>query len=371
MARKNILLKYGYGPDYAFLITIIILVVFGLIMLSSASSDIGKIKFNDSFFYLKRQLLYGLSFGVLGFLAGFLIPYKKWQKFATLLLGLSILGLALVFTPLGFSAGGATRWLNLGAVLFQPAELLKITSIIYLAAWLSKKKERQSSLLEGFLPFLAIMALVTGLIFMQPATTIAVVIAAASLIVYFVSGLKLRYVLGFGALMVLVLALLVSTSSYRMARIKNFLQPQNSDAQSGGFHRTQALIAIGSGEKFGVGYGNSTNKYNFLPEPIGDSIFAVVAEELGFAGAIFLIMLFIIIFIRGVMIATKCRDQFGRLTVIGFVSIITIQAVVNIGAISGLLPLTGMPLPFVSYGSSSLAVFLTMAGIIGNISRNT
>ena len=359
---KRALTRSGKGPDFIFLAAVVILVVFGLMMLSSASSDLGKIKFNDSNYYLKRQLMYGLSLGILGFLTGLLVHYKRWQKFAVPLLGISILLLALVFTPLGFKAGGANRWLNFGPILFQPAELLKITFIIYLAAWLSKKKERQSSFWEGFLPFLAVVALITGLIFMQPATTIAVVIVAASLIVYFVSGLKMRYVIGFSSVMVLVIALLVLASPYRFERIKNF---------TGGFHREQALMAIGSGGGVGVGYGNSTNKYNFLPEPIGDSIFAVIAEELGFAGAIFLITLFVIILIRGVQIAKNCRDQFSRLVVIGFISIITIQAIINIGAISGLLPLTGMPLPFVSYGSSSLAIFLTMTGIIGNISKNT
>ena len=359
---KRALTRSGKGPDFIFLAAVVILVVFGLIMLSSASSDLGKIKFNDSNYYLKRQLMYGLSLGILGFLVGLFVHYRRWQKFAVPLLGISILLLALVFTPLGFKAGGANRWLNFGPILFQPAELLKITFIIYLAAWLSKKKERQSSFWEGFLPFLAVVALITGLIFMQPATTIAVVIVAASLIVYFVSGLKMRYVVGFSSVMVLVIALLVVASPYRLERVKNF---------TNGFHREQALMAIGSGGGLGVGYGNSTNKYNFLPEPIGDSIFAVIAEELGFAGAIFLITFFVIILIRGVQIAANCRDQFSRLVVIGFISIITIQTIINVGAISGLLPLTGMPLPFVSYGSSSLAIFLTMTGIIGNISKNT
>jgi len=360
---KRALIRAGKGPDLIFLAAVVILVVFGLIMLSSASSDLGKIKFNDSNYYLKRQLMYGLGLGILGFLIGLFVHYKKWQKLAVPLLGISILALALVFTPLGFKAGGANRWLNFGQFLFQPAELLKITFIIYLAAWLSKKKERQSSFWEGFLPFLAVVALITGLIFMQPATTIAVVIVAASLIVYFVSGLKMRYVIGFSSVMVLMIALFVVAGPvYRLDRVKNL---------TSGFHREQALMAIGSGGGLGVGYGNSTNKYNFLPEPIGDSIFAVIAEELGFAGAIFLIVLFVVILIRGVQIAVNCRDQFSRLVVIGFVSIITIQAIINIGAISGLLPLTGMPLPFVSYGSSSLAIFLTMAGIIGNISKNT
>ncbi len=363
-------IKSGHAPDYVFLLTLGMLLVVGLIMLSSASSDLGKIKFNDTFYYLKHQIYYGLSLGVVGFLIAYFIPYKKWQSFAVLLLAVSIVALLLVFTPLGMRSGGATRWLNFGPLSVQPAEILKLTFIIYLSAWLtSKKKNRQTNFYEGFLPFLVISGVIAGLVILQPATTTIVILMAASLIVYFVSGAKVRYIGGIIGIGTLILAALILVTPYRFSRVTNYLNNSPDNLQTTGYHRNQALIAIGSGGLTGVGYGQSTSKYKFLPEPIGDSIFAVIAEELGFIGAVFLISLYILFFVRGLIIAKNSRDQFAKLVVIGFISIIAIQTFINIGAISGLLPLTGVPLPFVSYGGTSLAIFLTMIGIIANISK--
>jgi len=350
-----------------------------LVMLSSASSDLGKIKFNDTYYYLKHQLLYGLSLGILGFLAASLIYYRWWQKLAVPLLLLSLLALLLVFTPLGFSHAGSSRWLNLGPLSVQPAEFLKFTFIVYLAAWLSSKKERsgyrQTNILSGYLPFLIISGLVAFLILKQPSTTTVVIIMASGLLVYFTSGARLSFVLGTIFLGLIALILIISLTPYRLERvetyIKTFFGPEIADSQSQGYHLEQAQMAIGSGGLWGVGFGKSTTKFKYLPEPISDSIFAVIAEELGFVGAIILIGIFILLFIRGIMIAKNSRDQFAKLTVIGFVLIITIQAFINVAAISGLLPLTGVSLPFISYGGTSLAIFLTMAGVIVNISKYT
>lgn len=364
--------KKGHAPDYIFLSAIIILTVFGLAMLSSASSDLGKIKFNDTYFYLKHQIYYGLSLGIVGFLTGLFVYYKRWQNAAFLLLLASILTLILVFTPLGMKAGGAARWINVGPMSIQPAEILKLTFIIYLAAWLSKKKEkRRSSFIEGLLPFITISSIIVALILMQPATTTVIILMAASLIMYFVSGAKLRYILGIILLGVIGLAIVVSATPYRFNRVMNYFRNANANIQNSGYHRNQALIAVGSGGLFGVGYGQSTLKYKFLPEPIGDSIFAVIAEELGFVGSVFVIAAFVLVFIRGISIAKNCRDDFGKLAVMGFISIIAIQTFVNLGAISGVLPLTGVPLPFISYGGTALVIFLTMSGIVVNISKYT
>lgn len=362
--------KKGHAPDYPFLLAITLLLMFGFLMLSSASSDLGKIKFNDTYYYIKHQIYYGLSLGVFGFLAGYLIPYKKWQKFAIPLLLISILGLLLVFTPLGMRSGGASRWINVGPFSIQPAEILKLSFIIYLAAWLSgKKRNRQESFVEGFLPFLIMSGIIIILVVLQPATTTIAILMIASLIVYFVSGAKVRYIAGLILLGAVLLATLVSITPYRFQRVMNFINNTHSDTQAAGYHRNQALIAIGNGGMFGVGYGQSTSKYKFLPEPIGDSIFAVIAEELGFIVSVLLISFYIFIFARGITIAKQCRDQLGKLIVVGFISILAIQTFINIGAISGILPLTGVPLPFISYGGTSLAIFMTMVGIIGNISK--
>lgn len=365
--------KLGHHPDYFFFGCVLILVIFGLVMLSSASSDRGKIRFNDTYYYLKHQIYYGLSFGVLGFLLASLLHYRELQKWAFPLLILSILVVSLVFTPLGFSHTGAKRWLNIGSISLQPAEFLKFTLIVYLAAWLApfaaKKGIRQKDFLAGFIPFLIICGLVGALIIAQPSTTTFLIIMAASLIVYFVSGARLSYILGAILLGVVALSLVILlTHDYRLNRILTFLSPETAD-QSRSFHLNQSLIAIGSGGLTGVGFGKSTTKFKFLPEPMGDSIFAVIAEELGFVGGAALILIFLALILRGFMIAKNSRDQFAKLTVIGFISLIAIQTFVHVAAISGFIPLTGVPLPFISYGGTSLAVFLTMAGVIVNISR--
>lgn len=364
--------KSGHAPDYFFIALTIILVIFGIVMLSSASSDLGKIKFNDTYYYLKHQIYYGLSLGILGFLVGSFVNYKNWRLLSVGLLILSIVALALVFTSLGFKSGGANRWINLGPFSFQPAELLKLTYIIYIAAWLGNKKgNRQTSLTEGLLPFLIISGAIAILILMQPATTTIAIILLAGLIVYFVSGAKKSYISLFVIAVLLLAAVFVYSTPYRMQRIMGYLNSESADNLSAGYHRSQALIAIGVGGPTGIGFGQATTKYKFLPEPIGDSIFAVIAEEWGFVGSVIVITLFLLFFWRGLWIAKNCRDKFGRLIVIGFISIISIQTFINIGAISGLLPLTGVSLPFISYGGTSLAIFLTMTGIIVNISKYT
>lgn len=364
--------KNGHAPDYVFLSTLGILVVFGIVMLSSASSDVGKIKFNDTFYYLKHQIYYGLIPGILGFAFAAFFYYKRWQSYAFYLLLGSVAMLLLVFTPLGMHSGGATRWINIGPISLQPAELLKLTFIIYIAAWLGgKRTKRQTSFKEGYLPFLLISGFIALLIVLQPATTTVAVIMLASLIVYFMSGAKFRYIALTIVLGFLGLAMLIMITPYRAERIMNYLNPSRADVLGKGYHVEQAKIAIGSGGLGGVGFGQSTTKYKFLPEPIGDSIFAVIAEELGFAGSIFLIALFILLFTRGLLIASHCKDKFGQLTVIGIISVLALQTFINIGAISGILPLTGVPLPFISYGGTALAIFLTMMGVVVNISKHT
>ncbi len=372
--------KTGHHPDYVFISCVVLLTVFGLAMLSSASSDLGKSKFNDTYHYLKHQLFYGLIPGIIGFLIASYFYYRNWEKLAVTFLLISLVGLILVFTPLGFSHGGANRWLNIGGFSIQPAEFLKFSFIIYLAAWLSLKKgrdfHRQTSFLAGFLPFLIISGLVAFLILKQPSTTTVAIILASGLLVYFVSGARLSFVFGIIILGILGLALIIGLNAdYRSQRmmtyLKNLSQPEIIDTQAGGYHLSQSLIAIGSGGPWGVGFGKSTTKFKYLPEPIGDSIFAVIAEELGFVGTVSVILAFIVLFIKGFIIAKNSRDQFARLTVVGFISVMAIQTFIHIAAISGLIPLTGVPLPFISYGGTALAVFLTMAGVIVNISKYT
>lgn len=357
-----------HAPDYLFIVILTFLVIFGLVMLASASSDLGKIKFNDSYYYLKHQIIYGLSVGIVGFIAGTLIYYRRWEKAVTWLLLANIILLLLVFSPLGLDLKGSERWLNLGFFSFQPSELLKFTFLAYLAAWLSKSQRRSKSFLEGFLPFLILASTVGLLVFLQPSTTTAVVILAASLLVYFSAGAKWRFLIGAVVLGLIVLGFLVYTTPYRFERIIGFLNPE-ADPLGRGYHINQTLIAVGSGGLTGVGYGQSTTKLNYLPEPIGDSIFAVIAEELGFIGSLTLVVLFLMLIWRSLLVARRAPDNFGRLLAIGFASLVGLQAFINIAAATGLIPLTGIPLPFISYGGTALAIFLTMAGIVANLSR--
>lgn len=362
--------KYSHAPDYLIGLGTFFLVVFGLIILTSASSDLGQLKFGDSYFYLKHQLLYGFSVGLLGFWFASKFYYRYYQNLAVPLLIISLIMLVLIFTPLGITSGGANRWLRIGPLIFQPSELLKISFAIYLASWLSNKSHRQQSFFGGFLPFLMITGLVGVLLILQPSTSTAIIMLATALIIYFKSGAKISYII-YALFLGLTAFLVVSyLTPYRWERIKTFLNP-DANARSSSYQLNQALIAIGSGGLKGVGYGKSTTKLHYLPQPIDDSIFAIIAEELGFIGSAALILIFSAIIIRSFILSKRITDEFGQLLLVGFGSLIAIQSFMHIGSISGLIPLTGVPLPFISYGGTALAVFMTISGIIINISKYT
>ncbi|MDP1706575.1 MAG: putative peptidoglycan glycosyltransferase FtsW [bacterium] len=373
----NLKSKSGKAADPFFISLVIFLVIFGLVMLASASSELGKNEFDDSYYFLKHQILFGLSLGLIGFFLGYSVYYRFWAKLAPWLLLLNILLLILVFVPgVGTNLGtGSERWLSIGSYSFQPSEFLKLTFLIYLAAWLGKDRQRRSSkFLVGFLPFLVICGVTAILLFLQPSTTIALLIIGSGTITYFMAGAKIRFLAIAGLFAVLAMALLVISTPYRLNRVKAFFASNNLfniaiDLDGKNYHVEQALIAIGVGEWTGVGYGESAAKVSLLPEPIGDSIFAVIAEELGFIGSMFLITLFFLFVWRGLLIAKKTREPFGQLLVIGFSSIIGLQAFVHISAISGILPPTGVPLPFISYGGTALLTAMTMSGIIANVSK--
>jgi len=360
----------SHAPDYVIVFSTFFLVVFGLVMLASASSDLGQEKFGDSYFYLKHQLLYGLSFGIIGFIAASKIYYKRYQHWALFLLIVTIGFLLLIFTPIGVTSGGATRWLALGPLTFQPSELLKITFIVYLASWLSGKTERRRSFFGGFMPFLIISGIVGIILILQPSTSAAIILLGTALIVYFASGARISYIIGAIILGLAALLVISYLTPYRWERIKSFLDPA-TDTQSASYQITQARIAIGSGGLWGRGFGQSTTKLHYLPQPIDDSIFAVIAEELGFVGSAILIFAFVSLIIRSFFLSYRMNDDFGKLLLIGFGTLIAIQTFVHIGAISGLIPLTGMSLPFISSGGTALVIFMTISGIMVNISKHT
>ncbi|OGY97979.1 MAG: hypothetical protein A2855_02375 [Candidatus Liptonbacteria bacterium RIFCSPHIGHO2_01_FULL_57_28] len=363
--------RSGQHPDYLLLAVIFILVLGGLAVLSSASSDLGEIKVNDSYYYIKHQILYGLLPGLLGFVIAYFLPYRFYRKISLPFLLANLFLLTLIFTKLGVTANGASRWLTLGPVTFQPAEFLKISFILYLAAWFANPSvNRNKNISEGLLPFLIISALTAGLLLAQPATSTVVILLCAAAVIYFIAGAKWKHIGLFALAGVMVITLVTIATPYRLSRVSSFLN-RDQDSQGANYHLNQALIALGSGGIFGVGYGQSQSKVSSLPEAMDDSIFAVAGQELGFVGSGVLLALFGLLTFRLFWLARLTRDNFGKLILIGFGTIITFQAVVNVGAISGILPLTGIPLPFLSYGGTALAVFLTMGGIAANISRYT
>lgn len=355
--------------DLLIIFITITLITLGFAILASASSNIGETKFNDAYFFVKQQFVFGFGIGILAFLGGLFIPIKYFKKCALPLLLINILGLILVFTPIGADFGTANRWLDIAGVQFQPSVILQFVFILYVATWLaSKKKDRSRNALEGLIPFMIICIIISLLLIIQPSTTILIIIMSSALIIYFLAGIKVSLILWLSTITLLLIIAAILISPYRFNRIAVRFNP-NVDIRGDALHVNQAKNAVGSGGLTGVGYGNSTLKKS-LPEPFGDSIFAVIAEEFGFIGSMFFIFLYFLFVLSGFLGANKTRTDFGRLIVIGFSSIIGIQAFLHMGASSTLLPMTGIPLPFISYGGTSLIVFMAMVGLIINALRN-
>ncbi|MDD3607958.1 MAG: putative lipid II flippase FtsW [Candidatus Moranbacteria bacterium] len=361
--------KDGKKPDAAVLTIVFLLLAFGLTMIASAGVILSKTKFEDEYFFFKHQLLYGVLPGLLILYFVQKINYKWWKKVAVPFFFLALVTLILVFIPgFGTSLQGASRWLDLGPISFQPTEIMKLALILYLAVWIESRGERLKKFTEGTVPFALILGLVGFLVMKQPdmGTLGLIVIVAVSM--FFVSGVPITFLASLSVVGIFLFYLFIRLAPYRMNRILSFLDP-GIDPQGIGYQINQALIAVGTGGIFGLGLGHSRQKFNYLPEPVGDSIFAVTAEELGLIGAGFLVFLFFLLAMRGFKIARYAPDRFSQLVAIGIVCWIVFQALINIMAIIGLIPLTGIPLPFVSYGSTSMVFILTAVGILLNISK--
>lgn len=343
----------------------------GLTMIASAGVSYGNVRFDDPYYFFKQQLI-GLGVGTLLLLICERIPYALWQKLVIPIFLTAIGLLVLVFIPgFGTTVYGAARWVDLGPVSFQPSEVMKLAIIFYLAAWLSRRGERQAKdFYEGFLPFLIILLVVGFLIIKQPDTGTLGLIFCVSLAIFFVSGASLAHLFGLCLGALAFLALLIKIAPYRMQRFLVFLNPDH-DPLGAGYQMTQALLAIGSGGLIGVGLGHSRQKFNYLPEPVTDSIFAVLSEETGLLGAMFVLFLFTAFLVRGMRIARGAPDMFGKLLATGITAWVVCQAFINIAAISGLIPLTGIPLPFISFGGTSLAILMAAVGILLNVSRHS
>ncbi|MDP4007127.1 MAG: putative lipid II flippase FtsW [bacterium] len=354
-------------PDLWLLGSASALVVFGVLILASVSSSFSLERTGTAFYYLNHQLLFGLLPGLLlGFIA-YRIPLERIRKGSLIFLLFTIALLILVFLPVvGGEIKGAYRWIFVASFSFQPSELLKLSSILYLAAFLAARRTKEKG--ATFLPFVVVMGAMSLLLILQPDVSTLGIIALVGLLLYFLSGTPLWHfllMLGGG---VAALLLLIRLAPYRLSRLTTFLNPE-LDPLGKGYQIKQALIGIGSGGLTGVGLGLSFQKFGALPEPISDSIFAVFAEETGFLGALFLIFLFLAFAWRSFIVAGRMNDAFLKLTALGITLWITLQALINMGAMTGIFPLTGIPLPFISYGGSALLVELIGLGILLNISR--
>ncbi|MFA6383434.1 MAG: putative lipid II flippase FtsW [Parcubacteria group bacterium] len=356
--------------DRVLLYTTFALLIFGLIMISSAGIAYSRSHFGDSYFFFKRQLA-GVLIGLVALYFSQRIGYNYWKKISLPFFVLSIIFLILVFVPgVGTKIYGANRWLAIGPLSFQPSEMLKLSLIIYMAAWLESRGGRVKDFFEGFLPFITIVAIISFLLMKQPDMGTLGVIILTAISMFFLSGSKISHMLLMGSAGFLALAVLIKVEAYRMNRLLVFLHPE-LDPRGIGYQINQALLAIGSGGILGVGLGHSMQKFNYLPEPVGDSIFAIIGEELGLVGCVVLIALFALLAMRGLRIAKNAPDAFSRLVAAGIVSWIFFQAFINMAAISGLIPLTGIPLPFISYGGTSIVFLMVAIGILLNISKQT
>jgi len=343
-----------------------LLIFIGIFVLSSASASSSWKEFSNTFYFLRHQILMGLIPGLILAFVAFKIPLELFKKYSLSTYITSLMLTALVFLPaLGTRIGGSARWLQMGPVAFQPSELLKIGIILYFAFWLSQI-EKDSKV--PMIAFIIILIPAVLLLYLQPDTsTLALTLAIAGLM-YFAAETPWWHSLTLGGLGISGLFALISLAPYRLERLMIFLKP-GIDPMGVGYQLRQSLIAIGSGGIFGRGLGLSRQKFGFLPHAMSDSAFSILGEEAGFIGGVTLLLLFIAFLWQSLDIAKKAPNQFAKLTAVGITGWITIQAFVNIGAMTGVIPLTGMPLPFISYGGSHLIAELIGVGILLNISK--
>jgi cell division protein FtsW len=346
----------------------VILVGLGIMMIYSASSIYAAERFHDGMYFLKKQALFGLC-GIGCMLVMMRVPYSFFKRCAYPLWAVSIGLLVLVLIPgIGVRIGGAVRWLHLGPLSFQPAELAKLSVVILLAYCLAKKEnERIKEFSIGVLPHLLLVVPLCLLIVMQPDFGTCMMIVAMLFIMLFAAGIRKRFVLGLGAAGLIAAGLLIAAKGYRMERLVTFLNPWK-DPTGAGFQIVQSFLAFGSGGFLGTGIGRGTQKLLYLPEPHTDFILAVIGEEMGFIGVIFVIGLFVTIMACGIKIAMNSYDLFGTYLALGIIVLIGLQTVINMGVVMGLLPTKGMPLPFISYGGTALLVDMSCMGILLSIS---
>ncbi len=354
-------------PDFLLFTAALSLVGIGLVMVYSASSVMALAETGDPLHYLKRQLV-GVVVGIVAMLVIMQVDYRIYQRVAIAGVALAYILLVIVLLQ-GTTIAGSKRWINLGVINLQPSELAKLALVNFIAAYAASRPQNMRLFWKGLVPPLLVTTGFFGLIMLEPDFGTAASMAGTAVIMLFACGARIAHLAGLAAMAIPLLGVMVWLEPYRVERILSFVDPW-ADPMNTGWNIIQSLLAIGSGGLFGLGLGSSRQKYFYLPEQHTDFIFAILSEELGLLGGTITILLFFLLAWRGFRVALKAHDLFGCFLAVGITSMITLQAVLNIGVVSGVLPVTGLTLPFISFGSSSLVVSLVGVGVLLNISKH-
>ncbi|MTI81408.1 MAG: putative lipid II flippase FtsW [Firmicutes bacterium] len=358
------------SPDFILFLTVLMLLSIGIVMVFSASQYVTIINYQNAFYFFERQMLWALI-GVVAMIFTMNFDYFKMKRWIGPIVALGLILLLLVLIPgIGKEVNGSRRWINLVFISFAPAELVKLCLITFVAFGLSKRPNIVQDFRRGMFPYLMLMVVAAGLILMQPDLGTAVTLCGTIMVMFLAAGARMAHLYGLGALGLVAVGLAIYFEPYRMKRFLAFLDPA-ADPQGAGYHIIQSLYALGSGGLFGLGLGQSKQKFLYLPENHTDFIFAIIGEELGFIGASLVILLFIMLAWRGFKIAITSPDPFASLLATGITCGIVLQAIINMGVVTGSMPVTGVPLPFISYGGTSLLFTLMGVGILLNISKYT
>ncbi|SHM06750.1 cell division protein FtsW [Caldanaerovirga acetigignens] len=361
-------MRYRNPPDFVIMFVVLVLLCFGIIMVFSSSSVWAYYVHKDSLYFLKRQLVaafLGLAAMV------YFMNYEYWQvkKYEkTILILMYVLLVAVLIPGIGLKINEARRWIGVGSFTVQPSEIAKLGMVVYLSCTLERKQEDIKSFFKGLLPVLLVTAVTCGLIVIEPHLSAAVLIGMLSMVMLFVAGASISQMLSLGGAGLFLVVVLIIVEPYRMVRLLSFMNPWE-DIRGSGYNIVQSLYALGAGGLLGVGLGQSRQKFFYLPEPQTDFIFAIIGEELGFLGAVFVIFMFTVFIWRGYRAALHAPDLFGKFMATGITSLIAFQFLIHVAVVTASMPVTGMPLPFISYGGSSLTITLAEVGILLNITR--
>ncbi|SDK40547.1 stage V sporulation protein E [Natronincola ferrireducens] len=360
--------------DFTVIITVAMLVATGIIMVFSSSFSYAMVVLGDGYYFLKRIMIWAVI-GTFSMYFCAKVNYWTWKKYANIMLLGSIILLILVLTPLGKEVNGAQRWIGVGSITVMPSEIAKFTAIVFVATSLTRKREDLQKFFQGVVPYLLLAGMFFGFIYAQPDFSTAFVVVIIIISMVFVGGMKLSHFVGLVgagsvALASMIGYIFIAGKGYKAKRITAFLDPW-ADPTDSGFQAVQSLLALGSGGIFGRGLGRSVQKHFYLPEPQNDFIFAIIGEELGFIGGVMIILLFMILIWRGIRIAVNAPDFFACLMATGITTMVIVQVVINIAVATSSMPVTGMPLPFISFGGNALVIFMASMGILLNISKHT